>query len=280
MNADVFYYWKRLCCLLLLSCQFILPINEASAFTLFIPGKATRSIRHHRIIRKFFLQDESSGSFNMTSSGRGGGVPPILDPLVVPTGAAVQAEGAPPSAVRNNFGDIMSPTVEDADVLFRDGLVTSTTQSLAKMYNLPNPLDRMAVTANGNLQRLVSSYYDAPVTVVVDHCRLVVGSDGGVWDRRVKLQVYGQTFCVADSTVQVHSEYCRELVRSGQVGLGQLFRHLNILPEFALRAAGPTEDGGFWRHYTLACAEVSCSIQETFIPGVWELELPKENHDY
>ena len=27
------------------------------------------------------------------------------------------------------------------------------------------PLERIAITANGNLQRLISSYYNAPVTV-------------------------------------------------------------------------------------------------------------------
>lgn len=173
------------------------------------------------------------------------------------------------SGVRNNFGDIMSPSVADADILFREGLVTSTRQSLAKLYNLPNPLDRMAVTANGNLQRLISSYYDAPVNVVVEDCQQL---DIQSWKRKVHLQVHGNTFCTADSTVQVHSDYCRELVDSGQVGLGQLFRHLNILPEFELLGAGPNPDGGFWRHYTLTCAEVSCSIHERFLPGMWELD--------
>jgi len=162
----------------------------------------------------------------------------------------------------------MSPTVDDDDLLFRDGLVTSSEQSLAKTFGIEHPLDRMAVTANGNLQRLVSSYYDAPVTVVVDHSQPI--SDE-TWERRVQLQVFDQTFCVADSVVKVHSPECQRLVESGQVGLGQLFRHLNILPEFALQEAGPTDEGGFWRLYTLTCPQVSCSITEQFIPGMWEL---------
>lgn len=179
------------------------------------------------------------------------------------------------SSGRNNFGDIMSPTVDDEDVLCRDGLVTSSTYSLAKRYGIHHPLDRMAVTANGNLQRLFSSYYDAPVTVIVDHCIPTKGDDS-CWDRRVQLHVYGQTFCVADSHIQVHSAHCKQLVESGQVGLGQLFRYLNILPEFALQDAGPTEEGGFWRHYTLTCADVSCSITERFCPGVWELKTKND----
>lgn len=177
----------------------------------------------------------------------------------------------------------MSPTSDDADLLFRDGLVTSETYSLAQMYGIHHPLDRMAVTANGNLQRLFSSYYDAPVSVVVDYCRPISTTSTTslpaptttTWERRVQLRVFDQTFCVATSQVQVHSAYCRDLVESGQVGLGQLFRCLNILPEFALQAAGPHDGGGFWRNYTLTCPEVTCSIHERFCPGVWELKPDK-----
>jgi hypothetical protein len=169
---------------------------------------------------------------------------------------------------RGNFGDIMSPTSDDADLLFRDGLVTSETYSLAKVYGIHHPLDRMAVTANGNLQRLFSSYYDAPVQVLVDYC---CSSMTGEWDRRVHLTVLDQTFCTADSKVQVHDKQCQELVQSGKVGLGQLFRHLDVLPEFALQAAGPTQEGGFWRNYTLDCSLVTCSIHEVFAPGAWNL---------
>ena len=280
-------------CLLLLLCRFQSEETARNAATAFSPvlARHTTSRRFVHISQKLYLQEESSGSFNMTSRSSPGGddvngelpllvVEPPPGTSLPPTTATAHTEGGTelPAGVRNNFGDIMSPSVADADVLFRDGLVTSITQSLAKMYNLPNPLDRMAVTANGNLQRLVSSYYDAPVTVVVEHCRPVIGKEG-VWERRVRLQVHGRTFCIADSTVQVHSDYCQELVESGQVGLGQLFRHLNVLPEFALQAAGPTEEGGFWRHYTLACAEVSCTIQEEFIQGVWEIEPQKADQE-
>lgn len=265
MKFHICYYWKFLC---LCYVFFMLTNgNDRQNVVAFSPSLLPRQITRSRFgryitTRQLYLQDVTSGSFNnMTRSGRGGAIPVTVPPT--------------PASVRNNFGDIMSPSVADAEVLFRDGLVTSTTQSLAKLYNLPNPLDRMAVTANGNLQRLVSSYYDAPVTVVV--MKSVPMGTPGLWDRRVHLQVYGQTFCVADSTVQVHSDYCRDLVESGQVGLGQLFRHLNILPEFALQAAGPTDDGGFWRQYTLTCADVSCSIYERFIPGMWELQSPTDD---
>uniref|UniRef100_A0A7S0UIX0 Transmembrane protein n=1 Tax=Pseudo-nitzschia delicatissima TaxID=44447 RepID=A0A7S0UIX0_9STRA len=183
------------------------------------------------------------------------------------------------------FGDIMSPTIDDADLLFQDGLVTSETYSLEACYGISNPLDRMAVTANGNLQRLFSSYYDAPVVVEMVHCKRQkppkINSSSSVgatamWDRRVLLKIFDdQTFCTADSVVEVHSREVEDLVESGQVGIGQLFRHFNILPEFTLLAAGPTEDGGFWRNYTLESDLVTCSIREVFCKNVWELQGEK-----
>ena len=51
------------------------------------------------------------------------------------------------------------------------GLVTKTGGTLCSQFKskIPNlsPLDRIALTANGNLQRIFSSYYDAPVHVFV-----------------------------------------------------------------------------------------------------------------
>jgi len=67
------------------------------------------------------------------------------------------------------------------------------------------------------------------------------------------------------------------LVESGQIGIGQLFRYLDILPEFELHNAGLLHSqqhdggGGFWREYTLHCAELSCDIREDFRAGMWKI---------
>jgi hypothetical protein len=73
------------------------------------------------------------------------------------------------------------------------GLVTSSSrnETLAAKFGIIHPLDRMALTANGNLQRLFSSYYDAPVHVQVDFCQ-ARDTDGIVWDRVVHLNVHQQ----------------------------------------------------------------------------------------
>jgi Cupin-like domain len=168
-------------------------------------------------------------------------------------------------------------------------------QQLTYRYGITNPLDRMALTASGNLQRLVASYYDAPVQVVVDSCTLRRDSSSStttttgttttpvqIWDRVVHLQVYdNRTFCIATSVITVYDPTCQELVASGQVGLGQLFRYLNLLPEFVLHDAAPNRDfnhngdrGGFWRDYTLQCKELSCRIHEEFAPNMWDYTPP------
>lgn len=160
---------------------------------------------------------------------------------------------------RGSFGDIMSR-----------GLVTesSSSTSLAQKYGITDPLDRMALTANGNLQRLVASYYDSPVSVKVEECSL---RESGIWDRKVCLSVYGRIFCTAASVIHVHDEDIEALVESEQVGLGQVFRFLDILPEFQLNDAGPLEGGGFWRNYTLSCRHLTCEIKEVFESNMWTL---------
>lgn len=180
----------------------------------------------------------------------------------------------------------------------RDGLVTSAASSgtLAARFGIAHPLDRMALTANGNLQRLVSSYYDAPVEVLVDYCHQVEDLGDGLkafsinppnenlepkrWDRLVRLSVHNQTFCRAHSIITVHDPSCQKLVESGEVGLGQLFRHLDILPEFELHNAGTyraRSGGGFWREYTLKCTELSCDIHEGFRAHMWDLHPPRSS---
>jgi hypothetical protein len=195
------------------------------------------------------------------------------------TGGIMEEQDNDPKSMNNssniqgnagNFGDIMSPKSNDADVLFRDGLVTSNSYSIAEVYGIQNPLDRIAVTANGNLQRLFSSFYDAPVNVVVEYC--TKATEEGEWNRRVGLVIFeDQVFCTADSKVQIHNPEWIGLIESGKLGLGQLFRYHNVLPEFILQSAGPTNEGGFWRNYTLECPFMTCHIHEVFCPGVWEL---------
>lgn len=95
----------------------------------------------------------------------------------------------------------------------------------------------------------------------------------------------------------LHSPACVEAVRRGDVGIGQLFRSLDVLPSFELLNAGRTcgesvathkervkgdgtrGDGGrqsekgrgLWRVYDLHSRHVSCRIHEEFPPDLFNL---------
>ena len=105
----------------------------------------------------------------------------------------------------NNANAILSQTA------VIDGLVTKEGGELnAKFGCRFSPMERIALTANGNLQRIFSSYYDAPVHVHVDSCTRREGvprentnpqtvldgfafridTNGAVWDRVVHLYVH------------------------------------------------------------------------------------------
>lgn len=132
-------------------------------------------------------------------------------------------------------------------------------------------MERIALTANGNLQRIFSSYYDAPVHVHVDSCArrredahlspratgsdrgsiddnfdptihrpemFMMNVDGAIWDRIVRIQVHDRTICKATSIISVRSPHCIGLIEDGSVGLGQMFRYLDKLPTFSLLDAG------------------------------------------
>ncbi len=69
----------------------------------------------------------------------------------------------------------------------------------------------------------------------------------------------------------VHSSECSTLVKSGEVGIGQLFRYLDKLPKFTIIDAGRSTSGGLWRCYTLQCDELTCDIREEFSANAWQL---------
>jgi hypothetical protein len=152
-------------------------------------------------------------------------------------------------------------------------------KSLQETYQyFQNPLDRMILTANGNVQRLISSYYDTPVKLRILYCTLRQsnGTESTiVWDRQVDLSIYqDHVFCRATSEIIVHDPKCRLT----EIGIAQFFRHYNILPHFSLHAAGSlAENGGFWRHYTLSCPQLTCHIREEFPGGLWNITKPPKS---
>lgn len=122
------------------------------------------------------------------------------------------------------------------------------------------PLERVLLTANGNLQRLVSSYHNTSVSVRVVYSREVAT---GEFERKVTLLCGGTEFAEATSRLHITRADCISAIADGGVAIGQLFRHLNILPTFELTAAGRDAGGEqIWRDYLLSGEGVVCEIHE------------------
>lgn len=176
----------------------------------------------------------------------------------------------------NNFGDIMSDRV--TDMRFLDAVTAFS------------PLERIMLTANGNLQRLLSCYYGHPITVEVIKCER---TDENNFDREVDIMMGSKVICTATGKITVGSQQCLEAIESGKVGVGQLFRYLDTLPSFHLIGAGRVprstvtlsteqitqnyryseqvgdsdEDICLWREYDLKCPQLQCRFLERFSPG-------------
>jgi len=192
-----------------------------------------------------------------------------------------------PSSSRAGRRRIDSSVYDDDDgkrtpvavVPILDGLVTGEAGGGldARFGCAFSPMERIALTANGNLQRILSSYYDAPVCVRVDRCSRRKGEtrrrrrksgggaedgvpppttdaddddheddndDDATWDRVVRIQVRGATVCRATSVIRVRCTRCRTLIEEGAVGIAQMFRYLDRLPTFSLLDAGRRAEGG------------------------------------
>lgn len=192
-------------------------------------------------------------------------------------GISITTVGSLTKSVNNEISQhIFSKQIlKPSHKLIKSGLVTSAGGTLQSQFGhkIPHlsPLDRIALTANGNMQRIVSSFYDAPVHVYVERCKQRDTTSDAVWDRTVNLSVLNQFFCRATSIITVHSSECVELVQSEVVGIGQLFRYLDKLPTFALLDAGRTPEGGLWRSYQLQCQELTCNIREELSANVWDI---------
>jgi hypothetical protein len=199
------------------------------------------------------------------------------------------------SIISYGMGDIMGRR-ESKLLLHESGL------SLAQLYGIHSPLDRMLTTANGNLQRLFASYYDTQVEVVVlkCSCRNHPSSDSknqssssfvlpAIWDRVVELRLQHRRIstttttqstrsssssvllCTAQSEITISSYTAADAIAGGRVGIGQWFRHSNILPTFELHDAGYNNNGSLWRSYTLDSDDMQCQIREDFVARVWDL---------
>ncbi|KAJ1999155.1 hypothetical protein GGI04_000396 [Coemansia thaxteri] len=176
------------------------------------------------------------------SAGRGGG----------PGGSSGSHEP-------NHFGDVMSQRETSCMLpgVFRD------------------PVQRIMLMANGNLQRVLSAYYNLPVSIDVvrneprEPWRLKNRTLPIAYSRDINLVCNGAVVCSAQSSVELLTPKAADLVIAQGVGIGQLFRYMNVLPTFSLLEAAVSEDdAAFSRLYELRSEDVVCTISESFPDGM------------
>ncbi|RKO88285.1 hypothetical protein BDK51DRAFT_14460, partial [Blyttiomyces helicus] len=144
----------------------------------------------------------------------------------------------------------------------------SSTSTSCVMTDEFSPLERILLTANGTVQRILSAFWNATVTVeIITNARLdetaVTDPLKAVFRREVNIRCRDNVVCNAKSTITITDPEHLRLIEEELVGIGQLFRYLNVLPEFELVRAGQTPET-FWRDYELRSAGIACRIHEEF----------------
>ncbi|KAJ7043587.1 hypothetical protein C8F04DRAFT_943317 [Mycena alexandri] len=162
-------------------------------------------------------------------------------------------------------------------------------------------LERVALSAQGDLQRVLSAFFARPIVIALIYSHTftkrsqtdntliplplpnpaAIASASPespiVQNRQVHLQCGGKLVCTATSTVRLTSSDAAHLFLEEKYAIGQLFAKLGVTPSFELLDVGiggqddaMTVEKGFgsgpnlWRRYRLFVREVECEILEVF----------------
>ncbi|KAH8552106.1 hypothetical protein BGW37DRAFT_490674, partial [Umbelopsis sp. PMI_123] len=169
-------------------------------------------------------------------------------------------------------------------------------------FNLPKEFDgleRIILQATGNLQRLLSAYFNRPVNIQhVKNLELPAtpnsdrqsyfdsdedSNDATVvikrFERQINLYSEDKFLYKADSVLIVKNQTVLDLIEKQKAGIAQVFWALQRTPEFKLHAIGRhgNEDrGSFWRDYTLSVDDLlHCHIREMFPADVFSSTVPR-----
>ncbi|CAE6447277.1 unnamed protein product [Rhizoctonia solani] len=134
-------------------------------------------------------------------------------------------------------------------------------------------IERVALSAKGDLQRTLSAYFSQPISVVRGYTSpdpvapVSSASETAPLEqvRSVNLVCRDRVVCMCTSTVVMTSSTAAQLVLVDKYPIGQVFRALGTAPAFQLLDVGLTESGkGLWRIYTLKTEQFQCRIREEF----------------
>jgi len=159
---------------------------------------------------------------------------------------------------------LIAPTSEDrANAEERRTSLGDITAPNATFARCPvgfTPRQRLLLSANGNVERILSSYYARPIQlfIVENHRR-----SANVYDRKTAFLLDGQQLGLAKTTCFITDEKWQEAMDEERLPIGALFRRFDALPAFKLFSAA-LFPGGFWRQYQLKAPGLTCEINETF----------------
>lgn len=134
-------------------------------------------------------------------------------------------------------------------------------------------LERIMLSAHGDLQRLLSAFFARPINIKSIYAHTsprthTASPEEPITQRReVHLVCCGKIACVATSEVTITAPLCERLFLDEKFAIGQMFRKMQTPPQFALLDCGVGfEDGKntLWRRYTLSTEGFVCDITEVF----------------
>lgn len=85
-------------------------------------------------------------------------------------------------------------------------------------------MERMILQSNGNLQRLLSAYYNEPSQAEIIKNDMVMSSPFAQYDREMHMFFANQYVYKAESFLVVKDKTVQDLIEKHKYGLGQLFR--------------------------------------------------------
>jgi len=139
-------------------------------------------------------------------------------------------------------------------------------------------IERIMLSAQGDLQRLLSSFFARPITVALIYSDTTSPKDSNpgptIQSRQVHLLCGSRVVCKATSTVRITSPECARLFLKEKYAIGQVFREVGKVPRFELVSvgSGPENDTAkvevgkrqLWRKYLLDIEGFECEILEVF----------------
>ncbi|KAB5596408.1 Branched-chain alpha-keto acid dehydrogenase E1-alpha subunit [Ceratobasidium theobromae] len=138
-------------------------------------------------------------------------------------------------------------------------------------------LERITLTAKGELQRILSAYFCSPISIQRIWETPASGPVASAspetaitQTRRVNLMCEGHVVCVCISAIKITNREAARLFLEEKFGIGQMFRRLGKPPAFQLISVGvdpsPVDKSQeiLWRTYKLWTEGFECEIKEVF----------------